>query len=343
MDGPEALLRFLHQRDDFASAVPPSSLTPIAERLELEGSFYAALRQRNRLGEIPTNDAARLRRSYVENAAHALDLIRSAQELRSSLGAKGVSLGSLKGLALLEGGINPGTRFCLDLDLLADAQDRDAVVRSLRELGYAQVGSAGPKHLPEFRRGNVPVEIHEVAFWNRTGRRWTLADLATEDPWVFTLVHLVHHLHVSSIEGPILAAKTIGDCVLILSLAGTAVLPAARRLAALVGLGTELDAHVELASALLHGYQLTPAGRRLIELCNEPSPREATLRELRYFARGFFSSPRWFRREFARSVLMPPEDATRNPSALTRILRPAQLLGRLLSRLSQTSFEGKKR
>ncbi|NUP07094.1 MAG: hypothetical protein HOW73_13650 [Polyangiaceae bacterium] len=309
MAAARALLRYVHARAATQIA-EPSDLLDTARELELEGALYAALRRRGESDRIPATALEELRRVHVENAAHAMEVLRCTRELEEALRSAGVEMAPLKGVALLDAGVlpNPGIRFCLDLDVLTRPKDRERVRAVLERLGYASAGLGGaPKHLPEYRRGTMIVEVHEVAFWDRAGKKYGFDELATErDPLAFTLVHLVHHLHVSSVTTPSLVAKTIGDVVAVLEDdRAPRVVERARELALSVGLERELDGLVSVVTSLIGGDLPDPGAEAVFALCDSTSETEHAWRVIAYYARAITTGPSWFRTELLRAIFAP--------------------------------------
>jgi hypothetical protein len=339
----EALLRYVCGDGEQG---PSPEVVRAAERLELEGALYAALRRGGDSDGVAPEALARLRTCHAENAAHSLELLRSYAELRGALAPRGVEVRALKGVALLEHGLNPGARYCLDLDVLAREADRPAVHEVMLGLGYATAGTGGaPKHLPEYRRGTIAVEVHEVAFWGRH-RRFGLDELQAEpQPLAFALVHLLHHCFVSSITTPELAAKTIVDTATVLTLASDApgVEERARALSCEVELTEQLFGIVAAARSLAAGDALGPSARRVVALSEPAVEAELLLRELAFYARAALTSPAWYRRALLESVLLGPDPATRRSGArgaLDVAARAVRLTARSISRLSRALIRG---
>ncbi|MBK8937646.1 MAG: nucleotidyltransferase family protein [Polyangiaceae bacterium] len=346
----EALLRYLHAGGQQPALDDLAGAELEARRLELEGALYAALRARDHLGLAPEALAQRLRRAHAEAAVHNLSLVGASSEIRAALAARGVDAYALKGVSLLEQGVitNLGARTCVDLDLLTRPADRAKVVSTLRELGFETSGAGGaPKHLPDFVRGTVIVEVHETAFWGRDGRRFGLDDLKAEpEPLAFALVHLVHHMFVSSILEPPLAVKTLADVVEIARFArAEEVLSRAYRLASLCRVGRELAFLLDASRAFEHGTA-NDSTRRFLEACREPTELGWLMRIGGFYWNGLFHSPPWFRRDLVASVLAPSRASMERiyglePSSWwvypAYLLRPVHLTARALQRLTRAA------
>lgn len=346
----ESLLRYLHADDQRPALDDLAGAELEARRLELEGALYAALRARDHLGLAPEALALRLRRAHAEAAAHNLSLVGASAEIRAALGARGVDAYALKGVSLLEHGVitNLGARTCVDLDVLTRPADRAKVVSTLRELGFETSGAGGPpKHLPDFARGTVIVEVHETAFWGRDGRRFGVDDLEAEpQPLAFTLVHLVHHMFVASILEPPLAAKTLADVIALARVARAGeVLSRAQRLASLCGVESELAFLLDASRAFEQGAS-SDSTQRFLEACREPSELLWLVRIGRFYWDGIVHSPPWFRRDLVASVLVPSRASMARiyglePSSSwvypAYLFRPVHLTARALQRLARAA------
>lgn len=340
----ERLLRYIAETGDVSRALPTRDLELAAEAartLEIEGALYASLKRRGHASELSVAVLERLRRAHTENVAHNLTLLEAMRQILDALAQRGVPAAPLKGLMLLrEGAIdNLGARACLDIDLISRRDDRAQVVAVLREAGFRTFGVDGaPKHLPPFRRGSVMVEVHETAFWCRS-RRYGLDELeACEDPLSFTLVHLVHHLYVSSaVDGP-LAAKTICDATWIWQFAQTRrrLIEEAQTLASAVGLQSELAHLLGVAAALCSARPTSAEGSELLALCNPASPETAARRTLEYYRRLLLEAPWGLRLAAVKGLLAPSRAAIEASHELPAgswkvypkyLLRPPQLAG----------------
>lgn len=345
------LLLYLFVRTD--ERPPPgesesATAIDLARTLDLEGALYAALRRRGHTQHVPEDTLRRLRRVHVEFAAHNLELVRAYVEIRDAFMRSGLEARALKGIALIEAGVieNLGSRYCLDLDILVHPGNRAATTREMERLGYVTSGVGGaPKHLPEFRRGGVVVEIHELAFWNRAGKKWGLVELGREpEPLAFVIAHLVHHLHVSSVTEPRLAAKTIADFVALRSFARdrSELSQRARVLCHELALGRQLEALIRAADTLLSDEPFDPQAASVLALCETPTQAQRLLRFIGYYVRGIAASPAWFRREMLASIFLPNRETmasiykidARSPWILAAYgLRPIHLSYALASRL----------
>ncbi len=310
----EALLRYVleHGRETPLDGRPEEVIGATLAQLDLGGAFYAAARRRGELDRWSPGFIDELRRVHAKNTTQALRLQHEIAEIRARLS---VPVASLKGAALLESGVtrDPGSRTMLDLDILAHRRDRETVVRELCGLGFTMDGYGGPpKHLPAFRRGPTMLEVHEVAFWSRAGRRFGYEELvSTEVPLAFTVVHLVHHALVSSVVSPALVAKTLGDMAqLRTALADRPrVLRLAAELAADVGIAEGLEAFLAAAAAVSDASPAQQPAAALLLLCEPITEAEATRRYAMFHLEALTSGPGWYRRETLRSLLLPPRSA----------------------------------
>lgn len=309
MMGPrERFLRYLLSSTE--RPADPERLADIALELDLEGALYAALRAREHLDQVPERILRQLRKAHVESSIHGLTLLRAAQELRMKLAERGIAMHTLKGVALFESEVvtNVGARDCIDLDVMTRPVDRDGVLEVAYELGYRSDGIGGaPKHLPELRRDDVVVEVHEFAFWGHDGKRFALAELATEsEPIAFTLVHLVHHMFVSSVLSPALVAKTLTDVAAVRRIATgrPRVFSRAAELAKEAGIARELQSLLSTVEALATGGSLHGASSEVVAFCDPPSEIQRLARVMQFYV-GLMRGPRWLTREALRSVFYP--------------------------------------
>jgi hypothetical protein len=314
MTNVEALLRYLLE------SRPTIGLDRLGEldrlrttvvSLEVGGAFYAAARRRGHLEHLGPL-TRELRSQHARNVTQAMRLQHDVDEIRRCVGAP-VAL--LKGASLAEHGLlaDPGERTMLDVDLLTRRVDRARIVHDLRKLGYTMDTHGGaPKHLPAFRRGPTMLEVHEFAFWARTGRKYGLDELERQpEPLAFTLVHLVHHALVSSVVAPGLVTKTLGDVARIWKAFShrPGFASAARELAAEVDLATELRAFVACADALVEGLKVPRDGERILRLCQPTTPAEQERRYATFYLRALLSAPSWYRRATLISLIAPSRAA----------------------------------
>jgi hypothetical protein len=320
----------------------PVTLGPLAaeiESLDLGAAVVAAARRRGETGALPEAIRAHGHARYLRNIARSLEVEDAFAELRRALDARGISVAALKGTELARSEIVPdaGSRFSADVDVLTSSADRVAVDATLRSLGYDSDGVSGPpKHLPSYVRGRLIVEVHEHALWTRSGVARGLVDHAV-CPVGFTWAHLVHHAWFGSVVEPWLVAKTLLD-VVDLSRAEPRYPTAAsraHRLCADVGLEDRFDALRTCAIALRAGEADHPTVAQLVAECRELDATPAAWRQVRYFARGMFASPAWYRLGLMQEVLTPNRatmaaGTSRTPDspwlAAEYAIRPARLL-----------------
>ncbi len=311
----ETLLRYLLETSPAHAVREIGSIDALrteVTRLDLGGAFYAVGRRRGDLDALPEALTVDLRRQHARNTTQALRLQHEIGELRAHLEPPFVPL---KGAALLSHDVlpDPGQRTMLDLDLLTRRADRDRVVAGLESLGFRMDAFGGPpKHLPAFRRGPTMLEVHEVAFWSPSGRRFGLEDFtAAAEPLAPTLVHLVHHALVSSVIEPSLVCKTLLDVARLLAVSSNppALLERASAIARAANLASSLDAFAAAARALSSGAPLDGGARDIAALCEPTTPAEASWRYASFYLRALTGPPAWYRRETLASLLLPPRAA----------------------------------
>jgi len=232
-DEPRQLLALLFaQQGDRLRQLAPSSPRGWAElqtrcaRLGATGLLHAALRRTRCTDLAPADVRAALRLGHAANAAQNLALCVEAERILKALGGAQVVAAPIKGVALFREHVveDLGARPTGDFDLVTRRADRRAVLRTLGELGYEpRFEDLSWKHLPPMTRGDLSVEVHEVAYWSSTTRAVFRADHLTTPDRPRRLGRLaalqVHHLVFGSPPDSGLTVRTLGDVDAFLQLA----------------------------------------------------------------------------------------------------------------------------
>jgi hypothetical protein len=218
---PRALLAILLAPDGAAALRNDDDLRVVTEqaaRLGAEGLLHAAIR---RAGDAAPDVPAlreRLRRAHAAITAKNLELMAETRRVLDALARRGLVATPMKGAALFREGVvrDLGTRPTTDLDLVIAPRERERVRRSLERLGYTESASERSwKHLPAMRRGDLAIELHEVAWWSGTSRRTFGVDHLAVDDGSLRLGRLwalqIHHLVLGSPPDPALLVRTLAD------------------------------------------------------------------------------------------------------------------------------------
>lgn len=338
-DRARALLRVLLARDP--GVLPdsePGWSRLVAEAVELsaEGLLHAAVR---RAGDDARPTAAvrdQLRRAHAATAAKNLELAAEAERILAALARAGVIAAPMKGTALFREGIvrDLGTRPTTDVDLAIAPADRAAALAVLRALGYARSRTERSwKHLPPMRRGDLAVELHEIAWWSgRTREVFGAAHLAVGDR-LLRMARLwalqVHHLVLGSPPDAALLVRTLADvaCLAERARAEPALVPHALHAAAEAGLEREVVA----CDVIVAGAQgLAPSlGRsasaaaidHLLAPLHRPPAVDPRLDVLVHFLRTAHRQPLTISAATIRTLLEPPPGDGPSPSRTRRALQ----------------------
>ncbi len=273
MSEARALLRALLAGD--ASALPReesawSALASRAAELGAEGLLHASVRAAGVGAAVPAKLADRLRRAHAATAAKNLELEAEATRLLAAFARAGVLAVPMKGTALFAAGVvrDLGTRPTGDVDLATRRSQRGAALRVLIEQGFAvDLTQRSWKHLPAMRRGDLAVELHEVAYWSGATRAAFDADHLGAGDDATRLARLwalqVHHLVLGSPPDAALLVRTVADVASFARLAAVDPRLAARAPAAMTEAGVEaeaaaLDAIAALATGRARGLPALP-------------------------------------------------------------------------------------
>ena len=350
-----AVLRALLARDPGAlpdSETGWSRLVAEAADLSAEGLLHAAVRRAGDGARPPAALRDQLRRAHAATAAKNLELVAEADRILVALARAGVTAAPMKGTALFREGIvrDLGTRATTDVDLATAPRDRDAALAVLQELGYAPSRTERSwKHLPPMRRGDLAVELHEIAWWSgRTREVFGTSHLAVDDR-LLRVARLwalqVHHLVLGSPPDAALLVRTLADaaCLAELARAEPALVPRALDAAAGSGLEHELVA----CDVIVAGAQgLAPSlGRvaspevidRLLAPLDRPPRVDPRVDVLVHFLRTAHRQPLAISAATVRTLLAPPPGDGPAPSRTRRAvqlgLRVAGALPRALRAL----------
>ncbi len=190
------------------------------------GLLHTSLR-RTGCSSLPPDDVqAAIRRAHAANTVQNMALEAEARRVLSALRAAHVLAAPMKGVALFVESVvvDVGVRPTSDFDFATLRHQRADVLRVLDELGYAEQHRAiSWKHLPARTRGDITVEVHEIAYWHpRTRAVLGATELAAEHrpTRLGRLCALqVHHLVLGSPRDPGLLIRTLADVRAFLALA----------------------------------------------------------------------------------------------------------------------------
>lgn len=321
--------------------------------LSAEGLLHAAVRRAGDGAEPPPAIRDRLRRAHAATAAKNLELVAEADRVLAALACAGVVAAPMKGTALFREGIvrDLGTRATTDVDLAISRADRDVSLAVLAGLGYAPSrGERSWKHLTPMRRGDLAIELHEIAWWSGRSRaafgarHLTIADRTHRLARLWALQ--VHHLVLGSPPDAALLVRTLADVAAFADRARAEPPLAARALEAAAEAGLEQE--MLACDAIVAGAQGAPpslGGRasraaidRLLAPLVDPTvdPRLAVLT---HFLRTAHRQPLAVSAATVVTLLQPPPSSagdapsTRTRRALQLGLRVAAVLPRALREL----------
>lgn len=190
------------------------------------GLLHATLRRTRCADLAPLDVRTALRLAHGTHAAQNLALCAEAERVLAGFRAAGVLAAPMKGVALFRERVveDLGVRPTSDFDVVTRAADRERVLRVLRELGYeTRFEELSWKHLPPMRRGDLSIEVHEIAYWSSSTRAvFGVEHLAASDrpTRLGRLAALqLHHLVHGSPPDAALAIRTLGDVDAFLQLA----------------------------------------------------------------------------------------------------------------------------
>lgn len=246
------LLRALLAGDAAALPGDEAGWRALASRvaeLQGEGLLHTAARRAGVQDRLPPPLAERLRRAHALIAAKNLELDAEVTRLLDAFSRAGVLAVPMKGAALFRAGVvrDLGARPTVDVDLAVRRTERDRAIAVLARAGYVVDRSHRSwKHLPAMRRGDLAVELHEIAYWSGSTRAIFDADhLAAGDEttrlgrmWALQ----VHHLVLGSPPDAALTLRTAADVACFARRAATDGALATAATAAMVEAGVEEEA-----------------------------------------------------------------------------------------------------
>lgn len=196
------------------------------EELGATGLLHAALRRTRTADLAPDDVRAAVRLAHATNVAHNLALHAEATRVLAVLHQAGLTAAPMKGVALFDERVveDLGARPTGDFDLVTRTSERAAVLSTLSRLGYeARLQGWSWKHLPAVSRGDLSIEVHEIAYWSPTTKEIFDADhlaRAERPARIGRLCALqVHHLVLGSPPDAGLAVRTLADVEAFLRLA----------------------------------------------------------------------------------------------------------------------------
>jgi hypothetical protein len=210
---PAAMRQALH-----AAGLDWAAFWELARRQEVQPLVARALARSGLLGDLPAPASSDVEAARIETTARNLAARAELEAIAAALGARGVPVMPLKGVALalrIFGGLD--ARRCGDIDILVREEDWEVARRALQERGYRPLDTTRPRirehpfhDVPLIRsaggRGFV-VELHHqltdrrfaridhAALWRRalaTGSAG-LVEMPAEDLLVFLALHLPKH------------------------------------------------------------------------------------------------------------------------------------------------------
>lgn len=361
---PRTLLALLFCADERRMrALAPSSaeafrdLLGTCESLGASGLLHAALRRTRSTDLAPDDVRTRLRLVHATNTAHNLALCAEAKRVLAALAGAKLTAAPMKGVALFAENIieDLGARPTGDFDVVTRRDERSAVLRTLRDLGYAPTfKEASWKHLPALWRGDLSIEVHEIAYWSPGTRAIFGADHLAHAGRATRIGRLcalqIHHLVLGSPPDAGLTVRTLADVDAFLRLARRepevrlALLDAAGEAAIMQELAA-CDALLAEASCAPIALDLpsSPAdAERLLAPLRATGPRDVRAETLAHALRLIPLQPWEVTRQMLSLIAFPPRDlmATRaqqragSPRVLlARVRRPFELVGRVVRAL----------